>query len=74
MFLESSSLGVQNCDQPGRVKFIIPQPLGERCPSNVFLFENTFYATCGTKVFKRRIELSEAPAWELPANPVKLQL
>ena len=74
MFLESSSLGVQICDQPMRVKFIIPQPLGERHPSNVFLFENTFYATCGMKVFKRKIELTGAPAWELPANPHKLQL
>lgn len=72
--LVATSLGVQICDQPGRVNFIIPQPLGERHPSNVFLFENTLYATCGTKVFKRKIKLTGAPAWEPPGNPGKPQL
>ncbi|MGB0153475.1 MAG: SMP-30/gluconolactonase/LRE family protein [Verrucomicrobiales bacterium] len=72
--LVATSMGVQICDQPGRVNFIIPQPLGERHPSNVFLFENTLYATCGTKVFKRKIKLTGAPAWEPPGNPGKPQL
>jgi hypothetical protein len=72
--LVASALGVQICDQPGRVHFIIPPPIGERHPSNIFLFEDTLYATCGSKVFKRKLRLWGAPGWDAPVNPGKPRL
>jgi sugar lactone lactonase YvrE/enterochelin esterase-like enzyme len=72
--LVASALGVQICDQPGRVHFIIPPPMGERHPSNIFLFEDTLYATCGSKVFKRKLRLWGAPGWDVPVNPGKPRL
>ncbi len=69
--LVATAMGVQICDQPGRVNFILPPPIGERHPSNVFLFENTLYATCGSKVFKRKVKLNGAPGWAPPIDPGK---
>jgi gluconolactonase len=69
--LVATGLGVQICDQPGRVNFIIPQPLGERHPSNVAFHGQTMYATCGGKVFKRLLKIEGARTWELPVKPPK---
>ena len=67
----ATGMGVQICDQPGRVNFIIPQPQGERHPSNVAFHGNTLYATCGGKVFKRTLKVEGARTWEAPVKPPK---
>lgn len=72
--LVATAMGVQICDQPGRVHLIVPGPIGERYPSNVALHGNTLYATCGTKVFKRKVKLEGAPAWDAPVKPEKPKL
>lgn len=72
--LVATAMGVQICDQPGRVHLIVPGPAGERHPSNVALHGNTLYATCGAKVFKRRVALTGAPAWDAPVKPEKPRL
>jgi sugar lactone lactonase YvrE/enterochelin esterase-like enzyme len=72
--LVATAMGVQICDQPGRVHLIVPSPIGERHPSNVALHGNTLYATCGTKVFRRRVKLQGAAAWEAPVKPEKPRL
>ena len=72
--LVATAMGVQICDQPGRVNLIVPSPVGERHPSNVFLHGNTLYATCGTKVFKRKIQLKGASGWAAPVKPPKPRL
>ena len=58
----ATRLGVQVCDQAGRVNCIIPTPNGK--VSNLsFGGENfdTLFATCGDKVFKRKLKVSGAP-------------
>jgi gluconolactonase len=72
--LVATAMGVQICDQPGRVNLIVPTPIGERYPSNVALHGNTLYATCGTKVFKRKVKLEGAQAWDAPVKPEKPKL
>ena len=72
--LVATAMGVQICDQPGRVHLIVPAPLGERHPSNVALDGNVLYATCGSKVFKRLTKLEGAQAWSEPLKPEKPKL
>lgn len=72
--LVATAMGVQICDQPGRVHLIVPAPQGERHPSNLALHGNTLYATCGGKVFKRTVQLEGAPAWAAPVKPPKPRL
>lgn len=72
--LVATAMGVQICDQPGRVHLIVPSPVGERHPSNVALDGHLLYATCGTKVFKRLTKLKGARAWAAPIKPEKPRL
>ena len=72
--LVATQMGVQICDQPGRVHLIIPPPTGERHPSNVVLDGDVLYATCGDKVFKRKVRLQGAQAWASPVKPPKPRL
>ncbi|MEM9015712.1 MAG: SMP-30/gluconolactonase/LRE family protein [Verrucomicrobiota bacterium] len=72
--LVATSMGIQICDQPGRVHLIVPPPLGERHPSNVALSGNTLYATCGTKVFRRKVSLTGSQPWAEPFKPEKPRL
>jgi len=72
--LVATAMGVQICDQPGRVHLIVPSPAGERHPSNVVLVDDVLYATCGGKVFKRKTQLQGAQAWAAPVKPPKPRL
>lgn len=72
--LVATQMGIQICDQPGRVNFILPTPIGERHPSNVTFDGRTLYATCGSKVFKRRIALDGAQPRLAPVMPPKPRL
>ena len=72
--LVATAMGVQICDQPGRVHLIVPSPIGQRHPSNVAFDGNVLYATCGGKVFKRLTKLKGAQAWAAPVKPEKPKL
>ncbi len=72
--LVATQMGIQICDQPGRVHLIVPTPFGERHPSNLAFDGTTLYATCGSKVFKRTIKLKGAQAWAAPILPAKPRL
>ena len=72
--LVATQMGIQICDQLGRVHLIIPSPVGERYPSNVTFNGNTLYATCGDKVFCRAVKLEGAQAWAAPVKPAKPRL
>jgi len=72
--LVATAMGVQICDQPGRVHLIVPGPAGERHPSNVALHGNLLYATCGAKVFRRKVRLEGVQGWEKPVKPDKPRL
>ena len=66
----ATRLGIQVCDQAGRVNAIIPTPNGR--VSNVTFGGETFdvlYATCGDKVYKRKLKVKGAQAWDAPNKP-----
>ncbi len=71
----STRMGIQVCDQAGRVQCIIPTPNG-RVSNLCFGGENfdTLYATCGDKVFKRKLKVSGANSWDKPNKPVPPRL
>ena len=66
----ATRLGIQVCDQLGRVNVIIPVPNG--CVSNLCFggpnFDE-FYATCGDKVYKRRLKARGVNGWDKPNKP-----
>jgi sugar lactone lactonase YvrE/enterochelin esterase-like enzyme len=72
--LVATAMGIQICDQPGRVNLIIPPPPGSRSPSNLCFGgpeQHTLYMAAGDKVFKRLTKLTGIRAWEKPVMPPK---
>lgn len=63
----ATRMGVQICDQAGRVNAIIPTPNG-KCTNLVFGGEkfDILYATCNEKVYKRRLNTTGVNAWAPP--------
>jgi sugar lactone lactonase YvrE/enterochelin esterase-like enzyme len=71
----ATRLGIQVCDQAGRVNAIIPTPNGY--VSNLcFGGENfdTLFATCGDKVYKRKLKVRGTHAWDAPHKPAPPRL
>jgi sugar lactone lactonase YvrE len=66
----ATNLGIQICDQPGRVNGIIRRPGPGNLTSVVFGGADlkTLYATVGTKVYKRTLRRTGVFPWQ----PVKL--
>ena len=66
----ASRLGLQVCDQPGRVNCIIPTPNG-KCSNVCFGGPNfdTVYVTCGDKVYSRKVKVRGANHFEAPIKP-----
>lgn len=71
----ASRLGIQVCDQPGRVQAIIPTPNG-RISNLTFGGENfdTLFATCGDRVYKRKLKVRGAQSWDAPNKPPRPRL
>ncbi|MBI5768887.1 MAG: SMP-30/gluconolactonase/LRE family protein [Verrucomicrobia bacterium] len=71
----ATRLGIQVCDQAGRVNVIIPTPNG-RCTNLVFGGEkfDTLYASCNEKVYRRKLNVTGANAWDAPHKPVAPKL
>ncbi len=71
----ATRLGIQICDQAGRVNFIIPTPNG-RCTNLVFGGEkfDTLYASCNEKVYRRKLNVTGANAWDTPHKPAAPRL
>ena len=66
----ATRLGVQVCDQPGRVNVILPTPNGK--VSNVRFGGPNFdilYATCGDAVYRRKLNTRGAAGWDAPTRP-----
>ena len=71
----ATRMGVQVCDQLGRVNAILPTPNGKS--SNLcFGGEkfDTLYVTAGDKVFRRKMKVKGANAFEAPIKPGRPQL
>ncbi|MEO7298898.1 MAG: SMP-30/gluconolactonase/LRE family protein, partial [Verrucomicrobiota bacterium] len=66
----ATRLGIQICDQAGRVNAILPMPNG-RCSNLCFGGEkfDTLFVTAGDKVFKRKLKVQGAQAWDAPNKP-----
>lgn len=71
----ATRMGIQVCDQAGRVNAILPTPNG-RITHLVFGGENfdTLYATCVDKVYRRKINAQGANAWAAPIKPAAPRL
>jgi len=63
----ATKMGIQVCDQAGRVNCIIPTPNG-RIANLCFGRPNfdTLFATCGDKVYARKVKVKGANAFEAP--------
>ncbi len=71
----ATKMGLQVCDQAGRVNCIIPTPNG-RISNLCFGGEgfDTIYATCGDRVYKRKVKVQGANAFEAPIKPAPPRL
>jgi sugar lactone lactonase YvrE/enterochelin esterase-like enzyme len=71
----ATRLGLQVCDQAGRVNCIIPTPNGK--VSNLTFGGpkfDTIYATCGDRVYSRKVKVTGANGWQPPAKPAAPRL
>lgn len=71
----ATRMGIQVCDQAGRVNAIIPTPNGK--VSNICFGGENFdilFATCGDKVYKRKVKVKGANAWDKPNKPTAPRL
>ena len=66
----ATRMGVQVCDQAGRVNCILPMPNG-RVANLTFggTAFDTLFCTCGDKVFKRRLKVNGALPFAAPVKP-----
>jgi gluconolactonase len=66
----ATAMGIQVCDQAGRVQCIIPTP-NRRLSNLTFGGErfDTIYATCGDRVYRRKLKVKGAQAWDKPVKP-----
>jgi sugar lactone lactonase YvrE/enterochelin esterase-like enzyme len=71
----ATRMGIQVCDQAGRVNCIIPTPNGRI--SNLCFGGPDFdilYATCGDRVYKRKVKAQGANAFQAPIKPPAARL
>ncbi|GIW86944.1 MAG: gluconolactonase [Isosphaeraceae bacterium] len=67
----ATRLGIQVCDQAGRVNAILPLPGGAQ-PTNLTFGGAGFdvlYVTAGDRVFARKLKVRGAPAFQAPIKP-----
>jgi len=71
----ATRFGIQVCDQAGRVQCILPTPNG-KIANLTFGGEkfDTLYATCGDKLFKRKLNVTGANGWAAPNKPAPPKL
>jgi gluconolactonase len=66
----ATRMGIQICDQAGRVNCIIPTPNGK--VSNLCFGGETFdtlFATCGDKIYKRKTKAKGVLSFQAPVKP-----
>ena len=71
----ATAMGIQVCDQAGRVQCILPTPNG-RVGNLGFGGEkfDTMYAACGDRVYRRKLKVMGAHAWDKPNKPAPPRL
>ncbi len=71
----TTRMGLQICDQAGRVNVILPTPNGKI--ANLTFGGPDFdviYATCGDKVYRRKVKVKGANAYQAPFKPAAPRL
>lgn len=71
----ATRLGIQVCDQAGRVNCIIPTPNGKianLCFGGADF--DTLFATCGDRVYKRKLKIRGCQAFQEPHKPTAPRL
>jgi len=71
----ATPLGIQVCDQAGRVNCILPTPTGP--VTSICLAGENFdqlYAACGDRVYVRKLKVKGSPAWAAPHKPAAPRL
>jgi sugar lactone lactonase YvrE/enterochelin esterase-like enzyme len=71
----ATRMGIQVCDQAGRVNAIIPTPNG-RVTNVCFGGDDfrTLYATCGDRVYRRKLKVQGANSFDPPIKPAAPRL
>jgi gluconolactonase len=71
----ATRMGIQVCDQAGRVNCIIPTPNG-KISNLCFGGANfdTLFVTCGDRVYQRKMKVKGANAFEAPIKPAPPRL
>lgn len=71
----ATRIGIQICDQAGRVNAILPTPNG-RVANLTFGGENfdTIYVACADKIYKRKLKVKGAINWNDPLKPTPPRL
>ncbi len=71
----ATRMGIQVCDQAGRVNCILPTPNG-RVANLCFGGErfDTLFATCGDRVYKRKLKIQGVNAFQAPIKPAPPRL
>jgi gluconolactonase len=71
----ATRMGIQVCDQAGRVNAILPTPNG-RVANLTFGGEDfdVLFAMCGDKVYRRKLKAQGANAWAPPLRPAPPRL
>jgi enterochelin esterase-like enzyme len=72
----ATRMGVQVCDQAGRVNCILTLPLNATPTAVCFGGANfdTLFVACGDKVFQRKLNAHGANGWDTPTKPTPPQL
>lgn len=72
----TTRLGLQVCDQAGRVNLILSKPQNAWLSNVVFggADLDTLYVTCGDKVYKRKVAAKGLLSWHAPLTPPKPRL
>jgi gluconolactonase len=72
----ATAMGIQFCDQAGRVNGIISKPQRQWLANVVFGGTNfdELYACCGDKVFKRKTQAKGVNSWQAPIKPAPPRL
>ncbi len=75
LLLVGTEAGLQIFDQPGRVQLVLPRPAYEDDRVNYCrLFQDTLYIATRHRVYKRKVKLQAAPAWQPPVDPKRPRL
>jgi sugar lactone lactonase YvrE len=71
----ATRMGLQVCDQAGRVNCIIPTPNG-KLANLCFGGEkfDTIFAACGDKIYSRKVNVTGAQGWDKPNKPANPRL